>query len=393
MKLFYYIMLIFSVAFHILYKGDLSFVLLMFMIILPFVMLAITIFISFRTDASAHFEQFAAPRGESAILKVTVRNRSFIPICSCAVEIAYKSHIPFDPSERSRYRLTAAIGAKSTETFVFNVSAEHCGTADVYVKRIAVRDYLKAFFVPVKISASGKVISLPIIYPVCTTVENMPVSSDESDTFSPYKSGDDPSEIFALREYREGDNNNRIHWKLSSRSENLIVKELSLPVGCRILLITDFCGCTRASKIDGILDAAFSVSDFLAEHGTAHTLAYARSDYTVSRAEINNPDKRLLAANTICSELENAATEFSFAKAAASDEPFAARKHYSRVIAVTDSIDFMRTEELEMLFGEAYITVICTGTPKLSDNDDNECRTEIIYADAEKLSSYNLLII
>lgn len=393
MKYFYFVMLFFSVLFHILYKGDLSFVLIAFMAVLPFATLLVAIVTAFMTDASAHFEQLSAPRGSAAVLKVTVRNRSIFPIGCCTVEIAYKSHIPFDTASKSRYRLNAALGGKSSETFAFNISADHCGAAEIYIKRLLLKDYMELFAVPIKIRAAGKSISLPVIYPVRAEIESMPVSADESDTFSPYKSGDDPSEIFALREYREGDSNNRIHWKLSSRSENFIVKELSLPVGCRLLIVTDFCGCKNASETDGILDAAFSVSDFLAEHGTAHTMAYVRSDCTVKRTEIDNADKRMLAAAEICSELESISTSFPFAEAAAADEFFASRKTFSRVLIFTDNIDLTRTEGLEAMFGEAYVTIICTGSPDSSDYDEKECRIEIIYADAEKLGSSDLLII
>lgn len=393
MRIFYFFMLAFSVAFHILYKGDLSFVLLAFMAVLPFVMLLITIVTAFMTDASAHFEQMSAPRGSSAVLKVTVRNRSIFPLSCCAVEIIYKSHIPFDSAVKNRYRLRTAIGGKSSEIFAFNISAEHCGTAEIYVKRLLLKDYLKIFSIPIKVQTVGKSISLPVIYPIRAEIESMPVSADESDTFSPYKPGDDPSEIFALREYREGDSNNRIHWKLSSRNDNFIVKELSLPVGCRLLIVTDFCGCKNASEIDRILDAAFSVSDFLSEHGTTHTMAYVRSDFTVKRTEIDTSDKRMLAATEICSELENTSTSASFAQAAVSDDFFASRKAFSRVIIFTDNIDYTRTEELESLFGEACITVICTGSPDSSEYDEKKCKVEIIYADAEKLGNSDLLII
>ncbi|MBR4096633.1 MAG: DUF58 domain-containing protein [Oscillospiraceae bacterium] len=391
MRIFYFLMLAFSVVFHILYKGDLSFVLLMFMIILPIVTLIMTIVSAFTVHVSAGFEHLSALRGQPAVLKVNVRNKSLLPIGCCVVELFYISHIPFDTPARNRYRLSAAIGAKASEAFAFNITSQHCGTADVYVKRVLIRDYLRIFSIPVRVSAKGKCVSSPVLYPVQATIESMPVSADDGTAFSPYKSGDDPSEIFALREYREGDSNNRIHWKLSSRSENFIVKELSLPIGCNILLVTDFYSCTTASATDRILDSAFSVSNLLVEFGTAHTLAYARSDYSVKRAEIDTEDKRLAAASELCSELGNAITDFPFARAAASDEFFSSRKHFSRVIIFTDSTDFARTEELEALFGEAYITIICSGTPDTTD--DEKCRTEIIYADAEKLSNHELLII
>lgn len=392
MRLIYFFMLAFSVVFHIMYKGDLSFVLLMFMIILPLVTLAVLIYSVVMTDISAGFEQISAQRSYSTVLKVTVRNRSFFPVICCVVDVIYKSLIPFDSNARNTYRLSASIGARATETFVFNISADHCGMAEIYIKRVLLRDYLRIFAIPVKVSAEGNCISLPVIYPVQASVESLPVSDEDGTAFSPYKSGDDPSEIFALREYREGDSNNRIHWKLSSRTDDFIVKELSLPIGCNILIAVDFFGCKNASASDRILDAAFSVSEFLAEYGISHTFSYAQSDYDVKRIEIDNSDKRLDAATKLCSELSTVTIMRSFAQAAASDEFFTSRKHFSRVIVVSDNMDSVRADELEDLFGKAYLTIICTGTPDANESDD-ECRAEIIYADAEKLSNYELLII
>ena len=391
MRIFYFLMLAFSVAFHILYKGDLSFVLLMFMLVMPFATLAVAIASALTVHVSAGFDQLSTVRGKPAVFKVAVRNRNIFPIVCCTVEILYSSHIPFDASLKNKYRLNASIGGRTSETFTFNIFSEHCGTADVYIKRILIRDYLRIFSIPVKVSAKGECISTPVFYPVQSAIESAHVSSDDGTSFSPHKPGDDPSEIFSLREYREGDSNNRIHWKLSSRSESFIVKELSLPIGCNILLVTDFCGCKNASSADRILDAAFSISERLAEFSTAHTIAYARSDFSINRIEIDTADKCIAAASEICSELKTAITDFPFTQAAASDDYFAARKHFSRVITITEKTDFSQTEELEALFGEAYITVICTGAP---DNiDDKKCHTEIIYADAEKLSNHELLTI
>ncbi|MBQ7980035.1 MAG: hypothetical protein IJ305_00340, partial [Oscillospiraceae bacterium] len=178
MRIFYFLMLAFSVAFHILYKGDLSFVLLMFVIILPFVTLAVLIASAIMTDVSAGFEQLSAARGKSAVLKVTVRNKSVFPIICCVVEVVYKSLIPFDTAAKNKYRLAAAIGGRASETFVFNISAEHCGTAEVYIKRILLRDYLRIFAIPIKASSAGKCVSLPVIYPVQASIESSPVSAD-----------------------------------------------------------------------------------------------------------------------------------------------------------------------------------------------------------------------
>ena len=40
--------------------------------------------------------------------------------------------------------------------------------------------------------------------------------------------GYDPSELFDVREFQNGDRLQSVHWKLSARTDELMVKELSL---------------------------------------------------------------------------------------------------------------------------------------------------------------------
>ena len=47
----------------------------------------------------------------------------------------------------------------------------------------------------------------------------------ESEEYDEKRPGDDPSQIFQIREYREGDRMQRIHWKASARTSQLMVKD------------------------------------------------------------------------------------------------------------------------------------------------------------------------
>lgn len=49
-------------------------------------------------------------------------------------------------------------------------------------------------------------------------------SNEDSDRFSLYKKGDDPSEIFDIRDFKDGDRFQQIHWKLSSKTGHYMVK-------------------------------------------------------------------------------------------------------------------------------------------------------------------------
>ena len=52
----------------------------------------------------------------------------------------------------------------------------------------------------------------------------------DSDRFSDEKPGDDPSEIFDIREFKDGDRLNSIHWNLTVKTGKIMVKDFSFPL-------------------------------------------------------------------------------------------------------------------------------------------------------------------
>lgn len=395
MKAVYFFLLIFSVCFHLLYNGDLSFIVMAFVIVFPLFSLIILFLTSLGVKASISFEQPSAVRGNTSVLKLTVRNRSLFPVPQLRADVIYRPSMLNEAEHKERFYITAPLGSRTTESFLLNIKAGHCGTVEIISVKMRIRDILGLFRIPLKTNLTGKIISLPVIHPVQAAVESNLSVSSESGTFSQVKPGDDPSEIFALREYREGDSHNRIHWKLSSRSETFVVKELSQPVGCSVLIIPDMAGCRNPSEADAVLDAVFSISHFLTEYGAAHTIAHACSDYSIHTAEITDTDCFYNEMSRLCSEIKLINTEKSFAYTAGiAENPLFRKNGYSRIIAVTAKCSGVYADELETLVRDARTTIICVGNPD-DTNDENErfCTAEIIYADAEKLSEREFLTI
>lgn len=58
----------------------------------------------------------------------------------------------------------------------------------------------------------------------------------DADDYSTREAGDDPSEIYQIREYRDGDSLHNIHWKLSAKEDNLMVKEKGKSLGASVLI-------------------------------------------------------------------------------------------------------------------------------------------------------------
>lgn len=97
----------------------------------------------------------------------------------------------------------------------------------------------------------------------------------DADEYSTEKQGDDPNEIYQVREYRPPDSIHSIHWKLSAKEDNLMVKEHGFPMGCVVLLwirlpLAD----TDSAGFDRLLERAASLSVTLLEEKCIHMAAW-----------------------------------------------------------------------------------------------------------------------
>ncbi len=148
----------------------------------------------------------------------------------------------------------------------------------ISLKGILVCYYLKLFSLRKKRKGELKVAVLPYFYELPENeISYSHTRIVESDYYSPYKSGDDPSEVFSIREYREGDRPQRIHWKLSRKQDQLMIKEFSDPLNCSVLLFVDLSIQKEDNVLtfmDSLLESALSLSYTFLSKGQMHYFSW-----------------------------------------------------------------------------------------------------------------------
>lgn len=94
--------------------------------------------------------------------------------------------------------------------------------------------------------------------------------------YSDQESGDDVSEIYQIREYRAGDSLRDIHWKLSAKTDEFMVKEHGRPLGAAVLVWLDLSMDEKSKDgvADTVLDVVASLSMSLLEAGCAHIVSW-----------------------------------------------------------------------------------------------------------------------
>lgn len=92
------------------------------------------------------------------------------------------------------------------------------------------------------------------------------------------RSGDDANEVFQIRPFQNGDKVQSIHWKISARMDELMVKENGHPKACPVALLLDSRGKNTGKdtvrKRDIYYMAVASISYSLMDAGCPHYVAW-----------------------------------------------------------------------------------------------------------------------
>lgn len=118
---------------------------------------------------------------------------------------------------------------------------------------------------------------LPSAYPLMA-INSATLYDIQNNVPSQIVKGNDPSEIMDIREYRDGDRLARIHWKLSDKYDQLIAKEFGDTISNDVLMLFDLNG-TNNEQLSGLLDAVYSISNFLLDNNITYDMEWYDSLY------------------------------------------------------------------------------------------------------------------
>lgn len=174
-------------------------------------------------------------------LRINVSNKTGIPITKIRLDVVV-SYCDKKGKEYKKYRKNVKLygGCKGRkDSMDLSVSLPYCGMADVKIVKAKVYDYTGLFYCTIKPLSIMNI----LIFPEAE-------SSIYKGVFSQYESnnniesyinrkGSSHDDIRQIREYQTGDSYRHIHWNLSSRTGDLLIKEFCGQVDREILVLLD----------------------------------------------------------------------------------------------------------------------------------------------------------
>lgn len=256
-----------------------------------------------KVEVRLEFPMPAAEKGQEVPVELVVSNQGIFPIGSETVSIKYHTL----GSEKSRNLKFILFGrAKGEICFSNKLKSAHSGSYYFETAVLKLYDPLHLLFVRKKIALHERLDIMPEIYQTEVAIsEAVRHFIGDSDVYDSVHSGDDASEPFGIREFRAGDKLKDIHWKLSAKEDEWVVRENSAPLACAVILFIDFAAERKQweQRMDAILSLAASISFALVEKRCPHYVVWFRKDIKeLARMRVDSEESLYLFLTSIFGE-------------------------------------------------------------------------------------------
>ena len=230
----YLAVLIFALIFTQALRSTLSSVLYVFMLILPFVCLLHLLPSLLAIGATAECSSGEVYKLTPCSFSVKAANDSIIPYPYAEAVI----HIPDENAVRCvTKRVWLSLTPKSVYDITNRVVFSYRGSYSVGVSCFYVYDIFRMFRLRIDVDAFADVFVMPRRLTLDSVSHQAP--SDINTDSSSNVNGVDRSELSDIRNYRIGDHMKTIHWQLSSKTQELMVKEFAMNSGKTVYIFAD----------------------------------------------------------------------------------------------------------------------------------------------------------
>ena len=200
-------------------------------------------------------------KGTAFAGKILLTNKSLFPTDRILCRVSCENLLT---GEKEVISIHMAAPSRSNTDTEFLLKSRHAGKVRLSLQKMICYDSFGLF--PVKTVPSREISAFALVVPESFSLETQIAYGEstnmDSDEYSMKKAGYDPSETFAIREYQPGDRIRQIHWKLTEKFDNLMVRDYGLPIQNTILLLLETGYGTEeadADCLDALAEALYSV--------------------------------------------------------------------------------------------------------------------------------------
>jgi hypothetical protein len=207
--------------------------------------------------------EIVAEKGEECGVKLYLQNRFLFPVSPIRIIGDFQSHHENETAISKKILMTD-VPPLSSSIVGLPFRLPFRGEYTIRIYEVCVFDLLKLFRLRRRLNLQARLIVLPR--------EKTPVDSgkeSEADTESPASviTSHRSNTFNSLREYREGDSIRNIHWKLTAKQDELVVKQPEQSLNNNAVVFNDFSAEFRGNDnyltrrmLDAVLETSLAVT-------------------------------------------------------------------------------------------------------------------------------------
>ena len=274
-----------------------------------------------------------------ADVTVTTSNGSRLPVPACRIDVTCRNVLT---KEECEIPLMYACGPNGSKSSSFSIVSEHCGMEEIKVREAFITDPAGLFRREQKLDSSAAIYVMPEVKEIEIPSEFFDAYDMESYSYSQHLKGTDTGEVFGVREYADGDSPKQIHWKLSAKMDDLMVKIPSYPIENKLVVLLDN-SIPEGTELgpgrrNDLMEMFFSVSLSLLKKNITHSLGWCdhrTGSFILKRIE-NENDMWMAVPEALSAGIETSmlSTSYRFMQAHG-DEHFT--NHF--IVTATGAVD------------------------------------------------------
>ena len=205
-------------------------------------------------------------RGEALMTIFTVRHASLLPVSSLRIRLNVPS--AFSASQE----ISVSTPPFKTRTFRYMVRCPHRGSYEVGVTKLRAKDMFGLFSISRK---SGMRLLRVDVYPKSYDVPFMELKAGDTGPELRSRATEDASSPSDVRKWQEGDVLKKVHWKLTMRRRELMVRTFEESSRPDTLIVPDL------GEISALPDQALTIEDCVCEVCLSQARAQIEEGYPV----------------------------------------------------------------------------------------------------------------
>lgn len=242
--------------------------------------------------------------GEILPVDLLVANRRRLPVGKVKVRVQERYPMFGEKKTTVFYATVPGGGSRAGETRIrLGFMPKHSGRIILQIKNAQIYDFLGMLCFPIFRRRMGEEAILSIfpekvMVPVMVGRNTRDYAQEKEEQI--VRGESQPRESWQIRDYQPGDRLRDIHWKLTAKTEDLMVNERIAEIGCPVCMFLDYGEVRKrgtrkkslARNMEEYLKIALSISFSLVENGCSHYLVwYDAGRQDVRRMEIRSQEE------------------------------------------------------------------------------------------------------